>query len=141
MGNPFKWNLLNLSLGGNLVFKDGGIKGVKTTTRNGSLIIEITDLLEAYEYFQKHSGNLTFVGEFPGTGTLENESSKNQHWFKVGMGVSMSGPKSLEDMNSVKAPLVPLFRQFTDNPLYGCRGELNHSSCAYAYSSTDSIRN
>lgn len=108
MGNPFKWNLLNLSLGGNLVFKDGGIKGVKATTRNGALIIEITDLLEAYEYFQKHSGNLVFVGEFPGSGTLETESSKNQHWFKVGMGVSMSGPKSLEDMNSVTTIKVGL---------------------------------
>lgn len=101
IGNPFKWNLLGLSLGGNLVFKDGGVKGVKTSTRNGALVIEFTDLLEAYEYFQKHSGNLTFVGEFPGTGILETESSKNQHWFRVGMSVNMSGPISLEDMASV----------------------------------------
>lgn len=102
IGSPFTWTRPPVNLGGNFVFKDNSPAGIKTYTADGYIQIEFTDLLAAYEYFQVHSDTLTFIGEVPGSGTLEAESSKNQHWFKVGCAVHMSGPTSVSDLDSVK---------------------------------------
>lgn len=99
-GASFNWNALNLQE--YAAFKDPGIEGaVVSKMPSGSIRIEFTDLGAAYAYFQKSNGTLTFDISVPGNGTLDTDSSVNQHWFIVGAKVTMSGPKSLLDMNTI----------------------------------------
>lgn len=106
-GADFKWQQVNL--GQYAAFKDMGIQGTKVNmTAGNSIVIEFTDLRAAYDYFQKSNGTLVFNMSLPGNGILETEESVNQHWFIVGAGVSMSGPASLLDMNSVSTTQVGL---------------------------------
>lgn len=100
-GANFAWQLLDLTQ--YAAFKDTGIKGLNVEFKpTGNIRITFTDLLAAYKYFREHDGTLTFKMSLPGNGTLETEDSINQHWWVVGAGVVMSGPKDLTDMNSVK---------------------------------------
>ena len=98
LGVGFAWKLVPAS---SLVFKDRNIPGMTVgTAEDGSLQITFTDLNKCADYFATHDDTLVFVGECAGSGTLDDESAKNQHWFRVGAKVQYYGPSSLEDMNT-----------------------------------------
>lgn len=112
LGAGFKWSVVDVS---NLVFKDGNIPGMTVTPGEGaSLKVTFTDLNKCADYFATHDDTLVFVGEYAGNGTLDDESSKNQHWFRVGARVQYYGPSSLEDMNTATQVNVGLH----SNPKY-----------------------
>lgn len=93
-------NKLNLSQYAS--FKDPGIDGVNVSITNSNGIrLEFTDLAAARDYFRKSNGTLTFTLTVPGSGILESEDSVNQHWFIVGSGIKLYGPKSLLDMDTM----------------------------------------
>lgn len=99
-GANFAWQQLNLTQ--YAAFKDTGIEGLKVEFQPaGNIRITFTNLGAAYDYFSQHDGTLVFKMSVPGNGTLETEDSINQHWWVVGAGVTMYGPKSLTDMNSI----------------------------------------
>lgn len=99
-GANFNWQQIDLTA--HTSFQNAGLQGVLTRpTSSGGIVIEITDLWEAYDYFLRSGGVLTFKMSLPGNGILEDESDVKQHWWIVGAGVSMFGPGSLLDMNSV----------------------------------------
>lgn len=98
LGVGFAWKLVPAS---SLVFKDRNIPGMTVgAAEDGSLQITFTDLNKCADYFATHDDTLVFVGECAGSGTLDDESAKNQHWFRVGAKVQYYGPSSLEDMNT-----------------------------------------
>ena len=106
LGVGFAWKLVPAS---SLVFKDRNIPGMTVgTAEDGSLQITFTDLNKCADYFATHDDTLVFVGECAGSGTLDDESAKNQHWFRVGAKVTYYGPSSLEDMNTATAVNVGL---------------------------------
>lgn len=99
-GANFAWQQLNLTQ--YAAFKDTGIEGLKVEFQPaGNIRITFTNLGAAYDYFSQHDGTLVFKMSVPGNGTLETEDSINQHWWVVGAGVTMYGPKNLTDMNSI----------------------------------------
>lgn len=99
-GANFNWQQINIAA--HTSFKDTGLQGISVkTTSSNAIEIEITDLWEAYDYFLRSGGVLTFKMSLPGNGTLEDEKDIKQHWWIVGGGVVMYGPGSLLDMNSV----------------------------------------
>lgn len=53
-----------------LTLKDQGIKGMSTYMEGTALVLKVSDLWAAYEYFSAHSDTLTFVGEAAGSGSL-----------------------------------------------------------------------
>lgn len=82
LGAGFTWTK---TLASSLVFKDRNIPGMTVGPgENGSLQITFTDLNKCADYFATHDDTLVFVGEYAGNGTLADDTSKNQHWFKVG---------------------------------------------------------
>lgn len=112
LGAGFTWTLVDSS---KLAFKDGNIPGMTVGPGEGnSLQITFTDLNKCADYFATHDDTLVFIGEYAGNGTLDDESAKNQHWFKVGARVQYYGPSSLEDMNTATQVNVGLH----SNPKY-----------------------
>lgn len=112
LGSGFTWKLVPAS---SLVFKDRNIPGMTVGTgEGGSLQITFTDLNKCADYFTTHDDTLVFVGEYAGSGILDDESAKNQHWFRVGARVKYYGPSSLEDMNTATEVNVGLHT----NPKY-----------------------
>lgn len=112
LGAGFTWTQVPAS---SLVFKDGNIPGMTVGPgEGGSLQITFTDLNKCADYFATHDDTLVFVGEYAGNGTLADDTSKNQHWFKVGARVQYYGPSSLEDMNTATKVNVGLH----SNPKY-----------------------
>lgn len=106
LGAGFTWTKVPAS---SLVFKDRNIPGMTVGPgENGSLQITFTDLNKCADYFTTHDDTLVFVGEYAGSGTLDDEYAKNQHWFKVGARVQYYGPSSLEDMNTATEVKVGL---------------------------------
>lgn len=94
------WTQLNLAQYAS--FKDPGIQGVNVSmTSAGSILLEFTDLKAARDYFRTNGDTLTFDLSVPINGTLETEDSRDQHWFIVGGRVTMSGPKSLLEMDTM----------------------------------------
>lgn len=107
LGAGFTWTQVPAS---SLVFKDGNIPGMTVGPgEGGSLQVTFTDLNKCAEYFTTHDDTLVFVGEYTGNGTLEDDTSKIQHWFKVGARVQYYGPISLEDMKTVTLTNVGLY--------------------------------
>lgn len=95
-----EWTQLNLAQYAS--FKDPGIQGVNVSmTSSGSILLEFTDLKAARDYFRASSDTLTFDISVPINGTLDTEDSRNQHWFIVGGRASLSGPKSLLEMDTM----------------------------------------
>lgn len=74
-----------------LTLKDPGVVGmtIKQNADGIRITIPKENLWAAAEYFEDHSNTLTFVGDVTGSGTLATDTSKNQHWFKVGANVTL----------------------------------------------------
>ena len=99
-GADFAWQ--QLSIGTFTAFKDPGIDGATVTMSSGNaIVIEVYDLEAASKYFSSHGPVLTFKSSLPINGTLEEETSMDQHWWIVGASITMYGPKDLTDMNSI----------------------------------------
>lgn len=99
-GVPFKWNKVMWE--GTSSMQLPQIEGMSYTINGDELKFTFSDLWAAAEYFEGSNPTFNIIVEVPINGTLEDENAVNQHWYRSGSRISMSGPASVDDLNSVQ---------------------------------------